>query len=302
MPWCSSRSSIPRPPTRRRRREARGELRRLVRLTGESPKSLPRRLVDDSPPLPRARGGLPRLHAAEPAAGGLDRQTICHDARRPAGPDPGGKSGPHAGGRQVRSRAGTPFLDLCLLVDSANDPPRARAAAQRLSDLLRDDPEARQDPACQAAAPANARVRALPSKTWPTPWESGPAKWRACSACSGTPLSIDEAGVKDGSRTLAELVADPRQECLSDRLDQGSLERRIDEILGNLDIRERQVLRMRYGLQGEQPLSLGDIGKVLAREQGADPPDRRKRDVQAAAAAARRAVRPVLSRRRPSVS
>ena len=37
----------------------------------------------------------------------------------------------------------------------------------------------------------------------------------------------------------------------------------MDEILGNLDIRERQVLRMRYGLQGEQPLSLGDIGKVL---------------------------------------
>ena len=69
--------------------------------------------------------------------------------------------------------------------------------------------------------------------------------------------------MKEGSRTLAELVADPRQECPGDRLDQGSLERRMDEILGNLDIRERQVLRMRYGLQGEQPLSLGDIGKVL---------------------------------------
>ena len=100
-----------------------------------------------SPALPRARGRLSRLHAAEPAAGGIDRKTICHDARRSAGPDPGGKSRPHAGGRQVRPRTGTPFLDVCLLVDSANDPPCPRAAAQRLSDLVSDDPEARQDPA-----------------------------------------------------------------------------------------------------------------------------------------------------------
>ena len=77
------------------------------------------------------------------------------------------------------------------------------------------------------------------------------------------PLSIDGAGAEDDSRTLAEVVADPRQECPSDGLDQGGLERRIEEILANLDIRERQVLRMRYGLQGVQPLSLGDIGKVL---------------------------------------
>ena len=110
------------------------------------------------------------------------------------------------------------------------------------------------------------------------------------------PLSIDESGVKEGSRTLAELVADPRQECPSDRLDQSSLEQRMDEILGNLDIRERQVLRMRYGLQGEQPLSLERHRQGIAGEQGADSADRRKRDVQAAAAAARRAVRPVLSR------
>ena len=77
------------------------------------------------------------------------------------------------------------------------------------------------------------------------------------------PLSIDGSDGKEGSRTLAEVVVDPRQECPSGRFDQSSLERRIDEMLGKLDIRERQVLRMRYGLQGEQPLSLGDIGKVL---------------------------------------
>jgi RNA polymerase primary sigma factor len=58
-------------------------------------------------------------------------------------------------------------------------------------------------------------------------------------------------------------VPDHRQTCPADGIDQYGLERRIDSILGNLDIRERQVLQLRYGLHGQQPLSLGDIGKVL---------------------------------------
>ncbi len=37
----------------------------------------------------------------------------------------------------------------------------------------------------------------------------------------------------------------------------------MNEVLGDLEYRERQVLRMRYGLQGELPLSLADIGKLL---------------------------------------
>ncbi len=41
------------------------------------------------------------------------------------------------------------------------------------------------------------------------------------------------------------------------------LVRRIDEVFAALDLRERQVLRMRYGLQGQSPLGLSDIGKVL---------------------------------------
>ena len=75
------------------------------------------------------------------------------------------------------------------------------------------------------------------------------------------PLSINDA---DGDqKTLAELIADPRQECLDDHIDQDSLRRRLDDVLGDLDFRERQVLRMRFGLQGQLPLGLADIGKVL---------------------------------------
>jgi RNA polymerase primary sigma factor len=78
-----------------------------------------------------------------------------------------------------------------------------------------------------------------------------------------TPLSFDDPARRDGTRRLTEMVADPRQTVLGDHLDQDGLERRINDILGVLDIRERQVLQMRYGLHGQQPLSLGDIGKVM---------------------------------------
>jgi RNA polymerase primary sigma factor len=77
------------------------------------------------------------------------------------------------------------------------------------------------------------------------------------------PRSINDSAATAGARTLADLVADPRQDCASERLDQGILERRIAEMLGHLELRERNVLRMRYGLLGEQTLSLSDIGKLL---------------------------------------
>ena len=77
------------------------------------------------------------------------------------------------------------------------------------------------------------------------------------------PLSIDEPGIHSGSRTLANLVADPRHEGCDGQLDRDALVQRIDEIFARLDVRERQVLRMRYGLQGELPMGLGDIGRVL---------------------------------------
>ncbi len=77
------------------------------------------------------------------------------------------------------------------------------------------------------------------------------------------PLSFDDPPGRKGTRTLAEMVADSRQTCSDDPIDQHRLEHRIEDVLGNLDIRERQVLQMRYGLHGQQALSLGDIGKVM---------------------------------------
>jgi RNA polymerase primary sigma factor len=77
------------------------------------------------------------------------------------------------------------------------------------------------------------------------------------------PLSFDDPQGRKGTRTLSEMVADPRHVCPDERLDHHRLENRLDDVLGALDIRERQVLQMRYGLHGQQALSLGDIGKVM---------------------------------------
>jgi RNA polymerase primary sigma factor len=77
------------------------------------------------------------------------------------------------------------------------------------------------------------------------------------------PLSFDDPPSRKGTRSLSEMVADPRQTCPDDQIDQHRLEHRLEDVLGALDIRERQVLQMRYGLHGQQALSLSDIGKVL---------------------------------------
>ena len=79
------------------------------------------------------------------------------------------------------------------------------------------------------------------------------------------PLSIDgmghERGIADDGRTGCRSGARnvPATGSINSAWSGGSTK----STLGDLDDRERQVLRMRYGLHGELPLTLGDIGKVF---------------------------------------
>jgi RNA polymerase sigma factor (sigma-70 family) len=244
------------------RREARVELRRLVQLTGESPKALPRRLAD-----------IRQLSVIHEAA--------CHAFMLP-------------NLRLVVSIAkqyATTRDELLDLIQEGNlglmraidkfDPARGhrfstyafwwirqtirRALVQQRNGFRTSYVMTKKLDKIQQAKERHLQARgAAPStEDLADAVGIGVRETESLLRVHRQPLSFHEPCAMNGSRTLGDLVADPRQECPSERLDQSGLQRRIEEIFGNLDVRERQVLRMRFGLQGEPLLGLGDIGKLL---------------------------------------
>jgi RNA polymerase primary sigma factor len=75
--------------------------------------------------------------------------------------------------------------------------------------------------------------------------------------------SPTQSGSADGELTINEMVADsnmlPPDEivCGADEL------RRLAELLENIDSRAAKILRLRYGLDGDDPLTLKDIGQRI---------------------------------------
>lgn len=83
------------------------------------------------------------------------------------------------------------------------------------------------------------------------------------------PMSLDRPVGEDGDSTLADIIATPEQELPSDSLTERTLFEQAERALHCLDEREQRVLRMRYGWDNGDPMSLEKIGRVfgLTRER-----------------------------------
>jgi RNA polymerase sigma factor (sigma-70 family) len=98
----------------------------------------------------------------------------------------------------------------------------------------------------------------------PTPQEVATDQVARAEQAALTPASLDEAHTDDGTGSLAEIIADPLQPSPLDEVSHGLLRADLTDALSHLTPRERNILRLRYGLDGETALTLEQIGQRLS--------------------------------------
>ncbi len=76
-------------------------------------------------------------------------------------------------------------------------------------------------------------------------------------------LSMDSPLGDEAQTSLYDLVPDGRQASPLDGAEASLNRRRITDLLGNLDDRERRILNFRFGLDGQEPLSLEQTGRRI---------------------------------------
>lgn len=81
--------------------------------------------------------------------------------------------------------------------------------------------------------------------------------------------SLDKSYDEDGESTLGDLIPDDKMGVPEERVIDESLKAKLQEVLNNLTEREKKVLTLRFGLDGETPQTLEEVGKVfhLSRER-----------------------------------
>jgi RNA polymerase primary sigma factor len=77
------------------------------------------------------------------------------------------------------------------------------------------------------------------------------------------PASLDAQIDGDDSGSYAETISDEKAESPHDKLDRKAGAVMMREIVQTLDQRERVILRLRFGLDGESPKTLDEIGQEL---------------------------------------
>jgi len=83
------------------------------------------------------------------------------------------------------------------------------------------------------------------------------------------PVSLDKPLGEDGDAKLGDLIGDNSAEVPGASLVKSAMDKKVRRVLATLDPREEKVLRMRFGIDGYEGLSLEKIGKEfgLTRER-----------------------------------
>jgi len=91
-----------------------------------------------------------------------------------------------------------------------------------------------------------------------------PERVQEIQASSRQPVSLETPlGTEDSGGTLGDLIADRSIRSPHEMAAQGMLRRHMDDAMQVLSPRERQVLRLRYGLDGGREHTLGEIADQL---------------------------------------
>ena len=97
------------------------------------------------------------------------------------------------------------------------------------------------------------------------------------------PVSLEKPVGDEEESEFGQFIADERAESPYERAAEILTKEALREALENLSYRERRVLELRYGLGGEHPRTLDEVGPHVQRHARAHPPDREPVAEEAAA-------------------
>jgi len=78
------------------------------------------------------------------------------------------------------------------------------------------------------------------------------------------PLSLDQPVGEHDDSFFGEFVEDPREERMLQEMTQELLKQRIARVLEGLNYREREIIRLRYGLADGYAYTLEEVGKIFS--------------------------------------
>ncbi|MDO8469350.1 MAG: sigma-70 family RNA polymerase sigma factor [Candidatus Peribacter sp.] len=81
---------------------------------------------------------------------------------------------------------------------------------------------------------------------------------------SRPPISLDHPCGEDDDGHYGEYVLDYREEDAAKQVDDDSLKARIREVLATLPYRDREIIRLRYGLEDGYSYTLEEVGKIFS--------------------------------------